>query len=265
MQKYMDLTFTGLQIQELLISNETFTIPRAGRLIICSRPASFLEDGKTIVPPKKVLLFEQECSEGFSAQMESCAAWQEELSGIMMEALSRNGVFEIPGIGKFSDNGAGEIRFAADEDFNFSPDNFSLESISLEIAVPEQEAATSPDQIQMEEPAQETTQETAQEPATELAQEPAEEVTEGIGPVQIPAMEPAAEPQPAKVTDLRGHDVTAKRNARNRWLLWILVIVVALAVLVLFVILFKEDLRPLLEKLLYTKEELEIMQKWAAR
>ena len=40
---------------------------------------------------------------------------------------------------------------------------------------------------------------------------------------------------------------------------------VFLAVVVLFMILFKEDMKGILQNLLYTKEELEIMQKWAAQ
>ncbi len=220
MQILMDLTIIGTQIQELLVKNESVILPGTGKLVIVSRPASFLEDGKTIVPPKKVLVFEQECKAEDCA-LDGCAEWQEELSGIIREALVQGGKFEIPGIGTFSDNGAGEIIFTVNEDFAFSPDNFSLESISLEVAAPEPEVAK---ESILEEPA------------------PAE-------PVQ----------------DMAGHDITAKRNARKKWLMWLLVIVAALAVMVLFAILFKEDLRPLLEKMLYTEEELEIIRKWAAR
>ena len=216
----MDLTLIGAQIQDLLIKNESVILPGAGKLVIESRPASFLEDGITIVPPRKVLVFEQECRAEDCA-MNGCTEWQEELSGIMKEALVQDGKFEISGVGSFADNGAGEIIFTVNEDFNFSPDNFSLESISLEVAVPEPEVAK-------------------------------ESILEEPGPAE-------------QAQDMSGHDITARRNARKKWLMWLLVIVAALAVMVLFVILFKEDLRPLLEKMLYTEEELEIMQKWATR
>jgi len=47
--------------------------------------------------------------------------------------------------------------------------------------------------------------------------------------------------------------------------MWTIVVLVSIAVVVLFLILFKEDVKGLLQNLLYTKEELEIMEKWAAQ
>ena len=51
----------------------------------------------------------------------------------------------------------------------------------------------------------------------------------------------------------------------QKWMVWIAVAVILLLVLVLFVVLFKEDFMELLKRLLYSREELEIMQKWAAQ
>ena len=59
------------------------------------------------------------------------------------------------------------------------------------------------------------------------------------------------------------HDVAAKKETRRKWMMWTITAVVFLAVVVLFLILFKEDMKGILQNLLYTKEELEIMQKWA--
>ena len=42
-------------------------------------------------------------------------------------------------------------------------------------------------------------------------------------------------------------------------------IMALLAVVVLFAILFRDDVMPMLQKILYTEEELQIMQKWAAQ
>ena len=51
----------------------------------------------------------------------------------------------------------------------------------------------------------------------------------------------------------------------QKWVVWSAVVVILLLVLVLFVILFKEDFMELLKRILYSKEELEIMKKWAAQ
>ncbi len=241
----MDLTLIGSQIQELLIKYEVVILPGAGRLLIESLPASFLEDGKTIVPPKKVLAFYQDGEEQECTQME---CWQKELSGKIQEALAQNGTFEIPGVGVFADNGAGETIFTVNEDFDFSPDNTSLESISLEIAVPVPEEPVTADP----------------EPEVQETAAPEPEITEADVPEQA-IQKPEIQETALTGTSMAGHDITAKKNTRKKWLMWITVVIAALAVMILFIILFKEDLRPLLEKLLYTKEELEIIQKWAAQ
>lgn len=193
----MDLNLICTQIQELLIKNERVVLPGIGEFVVESHPASFLEDGKTIVPPSKKLHFNPVAD---SQQQEGVLV---ELSGIIRESLVEKGVFEVPGFGVFADNGAGEVTFTVDESFDFAPDNFSLEAISLEVN---------------EEP------------------------------------EKLHEPQ-----------TMAQKDARKRSAMWILLALVFLAVLVLFVLLFKESLAPVLENILYTDEELEIMKKWAAQ
>lgn len=222
------------KIQNLLLKGEKVTLPGTGELFIESLPATFLQDGKTIVPPSKKLSFMQTDTEG-----KYCEGWQDELSGKIKEALARNGEFEVPGVGIFADNGAGEITFTVNADFNFSPDNFYLESISLEVAVPDDTFT-----IADEEPA-------------------AKEIAVSEKTAENPIIE---KPVPAEpVQEMAGHDITARKNARKKWMMWIFVAAITVAVMVLFIILFKEDLKPVLENILYTKEELEILQKWAAQ
>ena len=106
----------------------------------------------------------------------------------------------------------GEVNFTVAEEFDFAPDNFALESISLEENEP---------------------------------------VVKTVAPEEKVAGKPEI------------HDVAAKKETRRKWMMWTITAVVFLAVVVLFLILFKEDMKGILQNLLYTKEELEIMQKWA--
>lgn len=238
----MDFNLICAQIQELLIKNERVVLPGTGEFVVESFPAAFLEDGKTIVPPSKKLRFipitGEETGNAASGEQEAVLG---ELSGRIREALVQDGEFEVPGFGIFADNGAGEVKFTLAEGFDFAPDNFALESISLEENEPVEETVA-PQETVAEEPA---VQEPLQEPETpEIIAEPLKTT-------------------PAKEQEV--HDVAAKKEAKRKWMMWAITAAVFLAVVVLFMILFKEDMKGILQNLLYTKEELEIMQKWAAQ
>ncbi len=238
----MDFNLICAQIQELLIKNERVVLPGTGEFIVESFPAAFLEDGKTIVPPSKKLRFipvtGEETGKAASGDQDAVLV---ELSGRIREALVQDGEFEVPGFGIFADNGAGEVKFTLAEGFDFAPDNFALESISLEENEPVEETVA-PQETVAEEPA---VQEPVQEPET-------------LGEITEPL-------QATTVKEPEIHDVAAKKEAKRKWMMWAITAAVFLAVVVLFMILFKEDMKGILQNLLYTKEELEIMQKWAAQ
>ena len=206
----MDFNLICSQIQELLIRNERVVLPQTGELVVESTPASFLEDGKTILPPCKKLLFRQGEAEGKYEQ------WQEELSGRIREELQADGISQVPGLGIFKDEGEGVISFSVDPDFDFAPDSFSLEAISLE-------------------------------------------VNEPVKPQVEEKVAPAVE------KDKKTPQSMEQKRKVQKWVVWSAVVVILLLILVLFVILFKEDFMELLKRILYSKEELEIMQKWAAQ
>ena len=212
MIKDMDFSLVCSQIQELLIVNEEVVLPGLGKFIIESIPASFKEDGMSILPPGKKLSFVQD-----SGQVE-CEGWQKDLSGKILENLQLCGKYEVAGFGIFTSNECGELSFSVDGNFDFAPDSFSLEAIALE-ANDDIEEKSGEEQVK-------------------------EQVEEKKADVPM--------------------SVEEKRKIQ-KWMIWIAVAVILLLVLVLFVVLFKEDFMELVKRLLYSREELEIMQKWAAQ
>ena len=212
MIKDTDFSLVCSRIQELLIDNEEVILPGLGKFTIESTPASFEEDGMSILPPGKKLSFVQD-----SAQVE-CEGWQMDLSGKILENLQLCGKYEVTGFGIFTSNEGGEVSFAVDENFDFAPDSFSLEAIALEAN---------------------------------------EDIAEKSGEKQV------KEQVEEKKADVP-MSMEEKRKIQ-KWMIWIAVAVILLLVLVLFVVLFKEDFMELLKRLLYSREELEIMQKWAAQ
>ena len=218
MIKDTDFSLVSSQIQELLIDNEEVILPGLGKFTIESTPASFKEDGMSILPPGKKLSFVQD-----SAQVE-CEGWQKDLSGKIFENLQLCGKYEVTGFGIFTSNEGGEVSFLADENFDFAPDSFSLEAIALEAN---------------------------------------EDIAEKSGEEQVEEKVEKVERLDGKKADVP-MSMEEKRKIQ-KWMVWIAVAVILMLVLVLFVVLFKEDFMELLKRLLYSREELEIMQKWAAQ
>ena len=232
----MDLTLFSSLIQDLLINNESFILPGAGKFSIVATPATFLEGGKGILPPGKKLLFEQGDFQG------DFSPWQEELCSIVMESLAANGSFELPGFGVFTKEGEGKISFEVSPMFDFAPDSFSLEEIALEVmeTAPVQEPAVEPEQVVIVEP------EGQQEPdAEEIVMEPVEEQQMKTAPEK--------------------HDVTHNAVQRQKWIIWCAIALIAVLIVILFVFLFRESLAESLKSLLYSKEELEIIRQWQAQ
>lgn len=214
----MDLGQTYTQIQKLLLNNEEIILPNVGVFRIESTPASFLQDGKTILPPSKKLLFENKIIHG------ARLPWQEDLGAKIVEALAQDESFEVPGFGIFTRTQQGGIAFTANDSFDFAPDNFSLEAIQLEV---NEELELQPEKTP-----------------------------------QIPKEEP--QKKPAKTTAPPPRPLMEEWQA-PKWAVYAAIAIGAVILLVVLAIIFKEQLKPLLENILYTKEELEIIQKWAAQ
>ena len=220
----MEIALVYKEIQQLLIKDESVTLPKVGKFEIVSTPATFLEDCRTILPPKKELVFSFLPDEG---KNDICESWQQELANEILSQLQQNGAFEVPGFGKFSKSETGEITFAVSEEFDFAPDSFSLEAISLEV-----NPVQDPGEV------------------AQIQEKPQDELQENPQPQKED--EPA--PQPAVLPE-------EPKNA-SKWLVWALVAAVAVLAVVLFIILFKEQFAQMVRDMLYTEEELQIIEQW---
>ena len=230
----MDLTLIPSLIQELLIKNESFTLPGTGRFTIVATPAAFLEGSRGILPPGKKLVFEQGDFQG------DFSPWQNELRGAVKESLAESGKFELSGFGIFTDEGEGRISFEVSPEFDFAPDSFSLEAIALDVMDPVPVPQPVPEPVVEQEEQQEPD---AQQNIVELVEE----------------VQPQVEPAPEK------HDVAHNAVQKQKWILWCAMALIALLIVVLFALLFRESLAEALKSLLYSKEELDIIRQWQAQ
>ena len=233
----MEIALVYREIQQLLIEDESITLPKVGKFAIVAKSATFLEDCRTILPPKKELSFSPSSEQGENDVFEP---WQQELAEEICSQLQQNGAFGVPGFGIFRQPEGEEISFEVSEEFDFAPDSFSLEAISLEL---------NPEPVQEQ-----------KEPEPDVV----EEVQTAEPSVDQPAGEGPAAPQPAPVAPQPQFE-PASEDKKQKTLMWILVGAIVVLLIVLFIVLFKEQFAQMLRNLLYTEEELQIIMQWSSR
>ncbi len=256
----MNLSDLSNLLRQLLSENDKVSLPGMGHFVIVDIPSELINGGKAITPPSRKIVFES--SNGDSDKLLVSAYGKEkgisesdaakELSELLRQfkkELVDNAGAEIPGFGRITFGAGGSFVFEADDLFDIAADSYCLEVLSLKMMNEQQlveeefvidsmdiEMADSEENEQLDElknvDDSEPEESAEQEKPAEIVEQPIQET-------------PVAEPEKRKC----------------RWLLWVAAFVGILIILVILIFLLKEELMPLLEKLLYSKEELEILHK----
>lgn len=259
----MNLAVISVLLQELLLENERITLPGVGTFSLEEVPASFLEESNIMLPPTKKIVFDnlQNKNDGLleNAYARKTGLILEDskrdllfLSKKVKEAIANNLKVVIPGFGTLFNNN-GEISFDKDKDLDISPESFGLEAITIEpIEVPvevkpetkleEKDGGVDFDLSQFD---IKPVGQSIEEGAEAAEKEPVEFVPE-------PEAEPAVE-KIEKKGDGKASTIVMK----------ILVATVVIMLIILLFVIFKEQIAQLLKHILYSKEELELMEKWA--
>ena len=259
----MNLAVISVLLQELLLENERITLPGVGTFSLEEVPASFLEESNIMLPPTKKIVFDnlQNKNDGLleNAYARKTGLILEDskrdllfLSKKVKEAIANNLKVVIPGFGTLFNNN-GEISFDKDKDLDVSPDSFGLEAITVEpIEVP---VEVKPE-TKLEEKDGEVDFDLTQfdiKPVEQSIEEGAEAAEKEPGEfVPEPETEPAVE-KIEKKGDGQASTIVMK----------ILVAAVVIMLIILLFVIFKEQIAQLLKHVLYSKEELELMEKWA--
>ena len=272
----MDVTFLSRMIGELILDHDSLSLPGLGTFVVEDMPASFSDRGYTVNPPYRRLSFsERESADGLLAELyASSNPVQEEEAEAIINAfvldlkaeLQRDKGVDLPGLGRLRATRENHIFFVPDEDLDISPEACGLEPVSLK----SRRSATLPDVMQpvpaAPEPQIAPEPQVAPEPPAVPAVEqvPAAEATAPEAPVvEIPAAEPApiaepapaAEPEPAAKPEL----AIIAPKPRRRALGWALGVVGAAAALLLAFVLASRLSPGSTDRLLYTQEELAII------
>lgn len=277
----MDIDLLSKMVKEMILDNDSVTLPGIGSFVAEVVPATFSDKGYTINPPYRRLFFRQRhqddsrlidfyCQSNGVAPADGERILTEFLAGLKEILIEKKNVI-LPGLGRLRATKENNFFFVPDEDLDIYPNGYGLEPISLKThqeteeevsaaiaglrsIIEEPEPAVEPEPIDISLPDEEPIVEVAPEPETPVepvVEEPVEQAPET--PVEPVVEEPApaapAAPAPEKAP-------------RNPWMtlglvLGALLLAVALFLLV-FVILAKVD-PEFIDSLLYSPEELRIL------
>lgn len=287
----MDQILLSSLLQKLVIDNEKVCLPGMGSFVAEEIPSVFLDGGKSITPPGRRILFKSSLmlNDGL-LETEYAAAKElplpqaremlmEEIAGLRRE-LEEKEEAELPGFGVFRKREAGQYFFVTDRNFVAAPDSYGLETLTLKIKtepaateegnrdienIPKKDESGTVDRTSGEPhaegediPEQEGSGDTSVEtlPADSLSGEAASGEEKNPEPENsLPNQEAVGGPvsKQAETADKKG-----KKSRIWTTVLWIVGILV---IAILLVYIFRDSLRPLLEKILYSREELDILHR----
>lgn len=249
----MDKAFLSGIFRDVVLRDGELILPFMGCIKLEDVPASFSEGGLVVAPPSKKLYFDNYSLSSNDNLLNEYAARLEVSRMAAKRALYkdveeiRNGAeadgrYTLEGFGTFCFDKDQGYTIETDPEFMLSRDTFGLSAVDLR-----------DDSVKAEEKAAEEKR-IAEE--KRLAQEKAAEER------KVAEEKAAEEKLKAEAEKQAGEKSTAgeKKTSRSyRWLYILLTVLAILLILVLLVFVFKEELRPVLEKILYSKQELEII------
>ena len=272
----MDIDLLSKMVKELILVNDRVTLPGVGAFVAEMVPASFTDRGYTINPPYRRLVFRQGVSQEkdhLLADMYASAnnidremaekLLREFLKG-MVEELRKRKMLVFTGLGRLRATRENNFFFICDENLDIFPEGMGLEAVSLkshskpkELDFSEVDAVVNSPAESPAEPAAESSAESPAEPAAESPADP---------PAESPA-EPAAD-SPAEPrwwlgeTEPEEEDEQHASIWKKGWFVAVFSIccLLLLAALAFALFLLLARTQPeLIDSLLYTEEELEIL------
>ena len=288
----MDIDLLSKMVKELILVNDRVTLPGVGAFVAEMVPASFTDRGYTINPPYRRLVFRQGVSQEkdhLLADMYASAnnidremaekLLREFLKG-MVEELRKRKMLVFTGLGRLRATRENNFFFICDENLDIFPEGMGLEAVSLKSHSKPKELDFSEVDAVVNSPAEFPAEPPADSPAEPSAESPAEPATES--PAE-PSAEPSAE-SPAEPAAESPAEPSAESPAEPRWWLgetepeeedeqhasiwkkgWFVAVfsiccLLLLAALAFALFLLLAKIQPeLIDSLLYTEEELEIL------
>ena len=277
----MDIDLLSKMVKELILDNDRVVLPGLGCFVAEMVPSTFSDKGYTINPPYRRLYFRSRPDQGDSLtklyaagngiEMEIADKIITDFVAEMKAVLFSKKTVIFPGLGRLRATKENNVFFVADEDLDIYPAGFGLEPISLKTHQESAEEVTatvvglkqmltevSPEitEVVSETIAPEMP-EAEENPAAPEVVEPMP--TEPVPAVPVPEVAVTAEPVPAETTVAAEQKVGQKPRKKHKALWAVLTpVLVAAALFGVFVLISRIN-PELLDPILYTPEELEIL------
>ena len=289
----MDIDLLAKMVKEAILDHDTVTLPGVGCFVAELVPSTFSDKGYTINPPYRRLYFSPKQG-GDTYLVDLYARDNEEVDADMAtrilteflaemkEVLKVKKTVVFPGLGRLRATRENHFFFVADEDLDIYPEGLGLAPLSLKthVETPE-EVATAvaglaelieeiPGQAgnEEEEPETEPVPEPVEGPAEdEPVPEKIEEIPDQVGNDEEEQVgndeeeQVAEEISPRAALGRNDNEAALGRNDKSLkfWRVVLIVLCVLVGLLLIFVLLNR--LAPgLLDPLLYSKEELQILR-----
>jgi nucleoid DNA-binding protein len=281
----MDIDLLAKMVKEAILDHDVVTLPGVGCFVAELVPSSFSDKGYTINPPYRRLYFSPKQgtdtyladlyardNQGVDATMANRILT--EFLTEMKEILKVKKTVVFPGLGRLRATRENHFFFVADEDLDIYPEGLGLVPLSLKthVETPEEvatavaglaELIVEPEPEPVPEPAPEPEPVMAPEPAPVPEPEPEPEPIPEPEPVVAPEPEPAPAPEPVKeIPDQVRNDeqVPEPEVPKRDWVRILLIALGAVAALLVLCALLGRIAPGLIDHLLYSKEELEILR-----
>ena len=274
--KDMDVELLAKMIRELIVDHDKVGLPGVGTFYAEVVPATFSDKGYTINPPYRRLSFHPSRSDDslltdFYAESnmvapEAAKAYLNQFLHELKTVLKERKTIVLPGLGRLRATRENNFFFVADENLDIFPDGFAMEPVSLK-------TLQEPEAIDISESFAEIVKVAAKQQLAELQSEPQTEQQAEPQFEQKPEPKSESQPQPESQpesqpeqhaepeTPAQEPDVAIESKTKKsfRWWVLLLCLFVLAGVAVLAFLILVEVAPDLVDTILYTPEELRII------
>ena len=248
----MEITLFSKCIKDLIVENDRVDVPYLGTFTAEMMPAAYSDRQTTIHPPYRKMSFhkgEVSLSEGrplLNKVMREAGVSLEQAGVELGWCLSRlsselegSKICRLPGLGVMRANARNEFFFVPADDLDIWPDGIGFEPISIKL--PKEEIPVQAGNDEEEKPVQQSV------PQDEKPEQQ-REIPDQVGNDEVTQV---------------GKEDAAEVRHRKKLQPWMIVLIVLAALVALFIAasyLFTDFMSPVLDRLLYNKEELELLR-----
>ena len=271
----MDIDLLSKMVKELILDNDRVALPGLGSFVAEIVPSTFSDKGYTINPPYRRLYFRSRPDQGDeltklyaranSIEIEIADRIIKDFVAELKTILFAKKTVIFPGLGRLRATKENAVFFVADEDLDIYPAGFGLEPISLKTHQESAEEVTAAveglknileEQLPVSQPEPEPQPESIDEVPVVVEETP-EVVTPEPEPIQEP--EPTPEPEPVQEPQIEEVPAPKVRKPFVKFLIALLIIVLVIGALLGAYLAVAHFAPQWLDNILYTKEELEIL------